>query len=212
MEHQYKANYSDLTVEQLVEKIIAIPHNEEAAAFLLLNKYDSLLHGVYNRVTISKGWYEDCVDELFIYLRGKNSDWHALSSFQWRSSLGYWLKGVARNNFIATLRKLIEKGATDITIIQNPDDAVKHYEDIEDRILLLEAVGLLKDDERFVTIKRLHGFNSDEIAQLLNQKWHEQHIVKYNNKGERVVADAAYVDSKAQKARKHLKEIMNKNK
>ena len=212
MEHQYKANYSELTPEQLVEKIVATPHNEEAAAFLLLNKYDALLHGVYNGVTTSKGWYEDCVDELFIYLRGKDSNWHALSSFQWRSSLGYWLKGVARNNFIATLRKLIEKGATDITIIQNPDDAVKHYDDIEDRIRLLEAVGLLKDDEKFVTIKRLHGFNSNEIAELLNKKWDEQHIVKYNNKGERVVSDAAYVDSKAQKARKHLKIIMNTNK
>ena len=213
MEHQYRTDYSNLDEKQLVEMILTPPHNEEVAAFLLFNKYDNLLHGVYHYVTSSKGWYDDCVTELFIYLRGnEDNKWHALATFEWRSSLGKWLWGVAKNNFIATLRKLIEKGQTDITILQMPDNGAEVYEDKELRILLIEAISQLKDeDERFVILKRLEGYNSKEIAALMKKKWETKHFVKYNHAGDIVIPSVGYVDVKTQKAKKHLRNYINTN-
>lgn len=44
--------------------------------------------------------------------------------------------------------------------------------------MLLEAIGMLKDpDQKFVILKRLQGYNSKEIAELLTKAW-EKHGVK----------------------------------
>lgn len=76
----------------------------------------------------------------------------------------------------------------------------------------MEAVNKLNDDEKFVIMKRMQGYCSKEIAMLLDKKWKKYNIVKFNHDGKQVVANVAYVNSKAQKARRHLKEIMINNK
>lgn len=100
MEFQYRFNYNDLSDKQIVDKILAQPHNEEAAAYLLHNRYDPLLQKVYKRLTEDGSWFDDCVDELFMHLKGKDSTWHTLASFEWRSSFGSWLKGVAKKQIL----------------------------------------------------------------------------------------------------------------
>ena len=45
-------NYNKLTDKQIVERILALPHNEEAAYFLLYVRYFDELNGVYKKVLI----------------------------------------------------------------------------------------------------------------------------------------------------------------
>ena len=218
MEFQYRFNYNDLSDKQIVDKILAQPHNEEAAAYLLHNRYDPLLQKVYKRLTEDGSWFDDCVDELFMHLKGKDSTWHTLASFEWRSSFGSWLKGVAKNKFLEVLPKLIENGGFNVSIdcddpekpkVQVPDGGEESFERRQRKVVLMEAIGQLKDDDqRFVILKRLQGYNSKEIAILLQKKWQKHGIKKYNNKKELVVPDAAYVDVRTQRAKENLKKII----
>ena len=223
MEFQYRNNFEHLSDMQIVERITTCPHDEEAAAFLLYNRYNPLLHSVYNSLTKDNTWFEDCVHELFIYLKGGDGNWHTLKTFEWRSSLGSWLKGVARNKMIDIIPKLIGLSNKSISIeeeedengipqkpkIQLPDDGEKEYERREQKVMLLEAIGLLKDkDQKFVILKRLQGYNSKEIAVLLQEKWKKNGIQKYNHKNEPVVPDAAYVDVRTQRAKENLEKII----
>ncbi len=221
MEFKYRNNYANLTDKQIVDKVLVPPHNEEGVAFLLYNRYDPLLHKVYKNLTKDGRWYDDCVGELFFHLKGKDSTWHVLASFEWRSTFGYWLEEVARNKFREVLPRLMGKVYPKVFIdednpekpkIQIPDGGEEDYERRLRKVMLMEAIGKLNDDERFVILKRLQGYNSKEIAELLDKKWKMHNIVKYNNKGEIVISCVEYVDSKAQKARNRLKEIMNNNK
>ena len=76
--------------------------------------------------------------------------------------------------------------------------------------MLLEAIGKLKDeDQRFAILKRLEGYKSKEIADMLKIKWQKYGIVKYNNDNEVVVPDEGYVNVQVQRAKKELKIIMS---
>jgi DNA-directed RNA polymerase specialized sigma24 family protein len=218
MEFQYRLNYTELSDKEIVEKILAVPHNEEAAAFLLHNRYDPLLQKVYKLLTEDATWFDDCVDELFMHLKGRDCSWSPLAGFEWRSTLGCWLKGVAKNKFLEVLPKLIENGGFNVSLdnddsdkpkVQIPDGGEESYERRQRKVMLMEAIGQLKDDDqRFVILKRLEGYNSKEIAILLQKKWHKHGIKKYNNKKELVVPDAAYVDVRTQRAKENLKKII----
>ena len=197
--------------------ILAIPHDEDAAAFLLHTRYRPLLLSIYRSLTQDESWFEDCIDELFIHLKGSNTDWHNLSSFAWRSSFGTWLKGVARNKFCEVIPALIENNGENLSIqqtdsgviIQLPDEGEEEFSRNERKVMLLEAIGQLEDaDQKFVILKRLQGYNSKEIAVLLQKRWEKHGIVKYNSKKEMVVPDAAYVDVRTQRAKENLKKII----
>ena len=220
MGHQYRLDYNAYSDKQIVEMILAEPHNEEAAAFLIYNRYDPLLRSIFNSLTQDYKWFDDCVEELFIHLKGTNRDWHALATFEWRSTLGHWLTDVARNKFMAALRKLIDNGGRNVSVdndnpekpkVQLPDDGVETYERRQRKVLLMEAIGQLQDDDqRFVLLKRLKGYDSKEIALMLQMKWKRQGIVKYNNRHEMVVPDADYVNVRMQRAKEKLNTILIK--
>lgn len=217
MAFDYLLKYDELSDEQIVAMILAIPHNEEAAAFLLYSRYDPLLHSIYYKLTREQVWYDDCVDELFIHLKCKDGTWRTLASFEWRSTFGCWLKGVARNKFLEVLPRLIENGGANLSLDANDDDhertpiqlsdgGEEDYERRQRKVMLMEAIGQLKDDDqRFVILKRLEGYDNNEIALLMQKRWQKHDIVKYNNKGQRVVIDAAYVDVRTQRAKENLR-------
>ena len=218
MELQYRTNYKDFSDEDLVEKIVKPPHNEEAAAYLLHDRYDPLLKSVYQDLTKNLIWFDDCVSDLFIHLKGKEYDWHALSTFEWRSTLGCWLGGVAKNNFKVTLAKVAPKKVILVSVdeedkngntIQLPDEGKEAHERLQRKIILLEAISQLKNDnQKFVVLKRLQGYNSREIAELLKKKWEKHGIKLYNGRNELVVPTPTYVDSCMQHAKAALKEII----
>lgn len=188
--------------------------------FLLEERYKPLLYGIYHCFTKDIFWYEDCVHDLFIYLKGKNQDWHALATFEWRSSFGTWLKKVAWNSFQKSIIILIDNQKKSIHIddltsnkshvlLSDQDEEI--YERHQRKLLLFEAISLLKDDDqRFVILKRLQGYNSKEIAELLTSKWQKQGIQRYNNKKQLVLPDAGYVDVRTQRAKENLRRIIEK--
>lgn len=218
MEFKKQSNSTGLSDEELVGQILTPPHNEEAAVFLLFERYQPLLLSIYRGLTSDPSWYEDCVHELFIHLKGKDRDWQPLASFGKRSSFGTWLKTVARNKFLELLPKLIENPEISVSVdgrdsdappVRLLDNGAEDYEHRELRVMLMEAIGQLHDpDQRFVILKRLQGYDSREIAVLLQRRWLKHGIRKYNSRHEEVVPDAAYVDVRTQRAKDSLRKII----
>jgi len=221
MELTFLNNYTELNDKEIVDKIINKPYNEEAAAYLIYNRYDPLLHKLYRNIfDKDSSWYEDCLGDLFGFLKGKERDWNKLRTFQWRSKFGAWLSSTARHRFIEIKPYLIGKIENPLSIddtdgdkapVQLPENGGEEYERLERKILLMEAVGMLKDpDQKFVILKRLQGYNSKEIAELMKKSWAKHGIKKYDNKGNLVVPTSGYVDVRTQRAKENLKEIIVK--
>ena len=204
MELTFHNNYKEESDKEIVEKIITVPYNEEAAAYLLYNRYDPLLFKLYRKIFDKNlSWYDDCLGDLFDYLKGKNQDWNKLRTFEWRCNFGPWLGRTANNRFLEIKPYLIGKIQNSISIdddedrtpVQLPDNGVEDYEQLQKKIMLLEAIGMLKDpDQKFVILKRLQGYNSKEIAELLTKAWEKHGVKKYDNKGNLVVPTSGYVD------------------
>lgn len=218
MDFHYRYNYDSMSDKEIVNMIITPPHNEEAAIYLVDKRYSPLLRKIYFRLTSDSFWYDDCVDELIIHLRGKEINWQPLASFEWRSTFGGWLKKTVWNNFKETLDKLIEKeGRTTSIDEENPekpkiqladgdqdDDERRHL-----KVLVMEGIRMLEDeDQRFVMLRRLEGYSSKETAILLQMRWERHGIKKYNNKNELVIPDHAYVNVRVQRAKDNLKSII----
>ncbi len=228
----FQQNYEGYTDKELVELAIQPPTgkkpNEEGVAFLLNNRYDPLLHKLYLEIYGKQhDLYGDCLNDLFIYLKSGEPVWRKLINLEWRSSFGTRLGVTARHRFVEIKPSLIGKCPNSLSIdgdtstssstgndrkpVQLPDNGVEEYEEKERKVILMEAISLLKDaDQKFVMIKRLQGYNSKEIAILLQKRWAKRGIVKYNNKKQIVVPDAAYVDVRTQRAKENLQKIINK--
>ena len=228
----FHPNYEGYTDRELVELAILPPTgkkpNEEGVAFLLNNRYAPLLHKLYLEIYGKQhDLYGDCLNDLFIYLKSGEPVWRKLINLEWRSSFGTWLGVTARHRFVEIKPILIGKCPNTLSIdgdtstalstgkdrnpVQLPDNGVEDYDEKERKVILMEAISLLKDaDQKFVMIKRLQGYNSKEIAILLQMRWATHGIVKYNNKKQIVVPDAAYVDVRTQRAKENLLKIINK--
>ena len=211
--------YMTKTDKELVEAIIRIPPDEGAAVYLIYEKYTPKFKKLYKRIFYQDmSWYEDCINDLFAYLKGKNQDWQTFRTFRWESKFSAWIGGVARNRFLDMKPYLIGKIENPLSIDDNengkkpvelPDEYLEDYERRQRKVLLMEAVGLLKDmDQKFVILKTLQGYSSAEIADLLNQKWQKDGIKKYDNKGKLVVPTPGYVDVRRQRAKEQLKRII----
>lgn len=221
MNLSFRSHYAEFSDKELVEQIVNEPYNEEAAAYLIYNRYDPLLHKLYREIfDQDTSWYEDCLGDLFDFLRGKEGCWNKLRNFEWRSKFGQWLSRVAKNRFVEIKPYLIGKIKDTVSIdddeseqppVQLPDNGEEEYERMQRNILLLEAIGMLKDrDQKFVMLKRLQGYNSQEIALLLKKSWIKHGIKKYDNKGNPVTPTPGYVDVRTQRAKENLKEIIAK--
>ncbi len=221
---EFKQYYNKYTDKELIELAINPQKdktpNDEGVAFLLYKRYDPLLRKLYLDIYEKKyDFYEDCLADLFTYLKSGEPAWRKLINFEWRSSFGTWLKRTAHFRFMEIKPYLIGKSNISLSLdveneglkVQLPDGGIEDYEDRERKVILMEAISLLKDDDqKFVIIKRLQGYNSKEIALLLQKRWTRHGIVKYNNKKQVVVPDAAYVDVRTQRAKDNLQKIINK--
>ncbi len=218
MKLSFKNKYEQLSDKEIVKEIITIPYDEEAATYLLYDRYDSLFQSQCIKIIGDLYWYDDCMNDLFIYLKGNEKDWHPLATFEWRSSLGTWFKEVSKNRFNKLRPILLGKLRNPISMddpnnkISQTEIAIESEYDFNrqmQKILLLEAIGQLKDaDQKYVVIKKLQGFSSKEIACFLQIKWERTNVIKFNNKGQRVVPDADYVNVRMQRAKENLKQIM----
>ncbi len=220
MENPSYNKYRNLSDKDIVDIAISnTPSEDNAVAYLLKERYQPLLRKlsmeVYNNLT----WHDDCVNDLFVYLKGKDMKWNKLASIEWRGSFSAWLKKTAKNHFCYLKPSLIGKSQNVISIdndgenavkIDLPDPGVEEFEKMERRALLIEAISLLPDqDMKFLILKRLQGYNSKEMAILLHKRWQKHNVVKYNKQRGAVIPSAAYIDTRLQRARVALQEIMN---
>lgn len=209
MELIFTHKYQDLSDKELVERIIAEPCDDEAAAYLIYNRYEPLCAAICARVLDGILDTNDLQAELFILLKGKNKDWHALKAFGWRSSLGRWLSITAYNLALELRRRMIEndgkitsidKGWVDddghTRTIEIPNDDKEQQERRYNMIVLNEIIKQLKNsDQRFVVEHRLQGYSSKEVAQMLQVHWEAEGIVRYNKAKQIVHADSGYIDN-----------------
>lgn len=224
----FRKEYNNMTDRELVELAIKPEEGKrpdsEGIVYLIYDRYDPLLHSLYIKVfNNTLDLYHDCLADLYTYLNSGNPEWRKLVKFEWRSSFGTWLKPTAYNRFLEIKPYLIGKSQNVISVdddsdgkprVQLPDGGDEEYYLREQRILIMESVSMLKDeDEKFVIIKRLEGYNSKEIACMMNNVWEMRGIVKYNYKNKVktiVVPDSRYVDLKTQRAKDSLKRILNR--
>ena len=218
MRSNYIDKYTYLSDREIILRIISKPYDEEAAAYLIYNRYDTLLRNVYRTVFGKhETWYYDCLGDMFGYLKGKDGEWNKLRTFRWRSSLGTWLGVTARHRFAEIKPMMIGKAANTVSIDEDGEGRTplcltemgeEEYERMQRRIILAEAGSMLDDDQKIVVLKRLQGYNSSEIAEMMREAWEKQGIRKYDNKGNEVVPTPGYVDVRHQRAKEKLRRII----
>ena len=203
--------YANLSDREIIDSIITKPHNEEAAAYLLYERYTpkfkKLCFDIYGTCEV----YYDCVDDLFLFLKGKNLDWDKLRSFEWRCKFSTWIGITASRRFIEIKPLLIGKIEEPLSIDEcsSFEKDEESYERRMRKVMLMEAIMQLEDaDQKFVILKTLDGYDSSEIALLMAEKWRNEGIVRHDNKGNAVVPSAGYVDVRRQRAKAELKRIL----
>lgn len=205
----FKDKYSKLSDREIVDLIITDPYNEEAAIYLIYDRYEPLCISICQKTLDGIGRLDELQSELFMLLKGKNRDWHALRSFGWRSSLGRWLSISAYNLSLELRRQLIENNGEntsidngwtdedgDLRTLEIPVDEEKQQERRYNMIVLNEAIHMLENpDQRFVVTCRLKGYSSKEVAEMLQAHWDANGIIRHNNKRQIVRPDSGYIDN-----------------
>lgn len=224
MNKRLKDKYNNLSDKQIVEKIITEPYDDEAAVFLIYERYKPLCISVCTKTLGGVDELDQLQSELFMLLKGKKHDWHALRAFQWRSSLGSWLSITTYNLSLELRRQLIENGGMNTSIdkgwtddegenhvIEIPVDEEKQRERRRNMIILNEAIQMLENpDQRFVVTHRLKGYSSKEVAELLLAYWNKNGIVRYNSKKQIVKPDSGYIDNLFKRGYDKVTKIYNK--
>lgn len=224
MELSFKDKYKKLSDKEIVNLIIAEPYNEEAATYLIYDRYEPLCISICLKTLDGVSRLDELQSELFMLLKGKNRDWHALRSFGWRSTLGRWLSITAYNLSLELRRQLIENDGKNTSIdneqtddedkphtIDIPVDEEKQQERRYNMIVLNEAIQMLENpDQRFVVKKRLQGYSSKVVADMLQAHWDANGIVRYNNKKQIVEPDSGYIDNLFKRGYDKVTEIYNK--
>lgn len=107
MELHFHKKYKNCSDEEIVSSILLQPHDEEAAVYLLYNRYAPLLRNVYRRIYENDTfWYGDCIDDLYLFLQGNDKEWGKLKTFEWRSGFATWLSRTAYNRFLEQKNRL----------------------------------------------------------------------------------------------------------
>ena len=204
-----RPNYKVLTDKELVGLINAIPHNEEAAYYIIYDKYRGLLFSIYQYYFgKSSFWFDDCMHELFLSLRGAKGDWSSFVNFEWRAQLSTWLTKIAKNKFLEVYNKVKPGGYPGEDKGNGPKDPIDNGRAIL-RIELMEAISKLDDEnQKFCVLKHLEGYDHREIADMLKQKWDKEGTIVYNKKKEIVIPSEGYVNVRIQRAKEELRELM----
>lgn len=223
MELKNKNRFIHLSDKEVVDMIITEPYNEEAAIYLIYDRYVPLCVTVCKQTLGGLDSLDELQSELFMLLKGKRQDWNALRTFQWKSTFGYWLRRIAYNLSLELRQQLIENDGKNTSLdsgwqhegeipkqIEIPVDEEglreRHYR----MLLLQEAINMLDNpDQRFVVIKRLHGYSSKQVATMLQDYWDKQQIVRYNTRQELLIPDSGYIDNLFKRGYDKVKLIFN---
>ena len=214
-----KGNTYDAYSEQELVRAI-LTGNEEAAIYLIYNRYYKDLRYLCFDYCGSHEYIDDVCHEVYLLLKGKNGDWHPLSTWTGLATFRTWLNKTVQNylynnrEFLIGLREKKLYSAK----VDDPDpveEVESHYSSLEtnmQKVLLLEAINKLDNqDQKLVILKELQGYNHTEIAAILNIVRRKEKRVKFDKDGKEILADAGAVDVLKQRAVAQLKEILGAN-
>lgn len=217
-------SYKDMTDEEIVSLVVGVPPCEEAAVYLIYDRYNPLMRRLY------LDYISDCDDLMYLdvaksyvyeRLKGSKANWNPLRNFRGECHFAHWMKDVCYQCVIKFFHDEIEDEYRKVSIdIQDEDgdwvevypekDASESYEKNQTRVEVLSAINMLENkDHRFCLIKQLQGYSSKEIADMLAQKWDREGIARFNKEGECIIPNFKYIDSLNQHAREKLKEILS---
>ena len=207
--------YDAYSEQELVRAILT--GNEEAAIYLIYNRYYKDLRYLCFDYCGSHEYIDDVCHEVYLLLKGKNGDWHPLSTWTGLATFRTWLNKTVQNylynnrEFLIGLREKKLYSAK----VDDPDpveEVESHYSSLEtnmQKVLLLEAINKLDNqDQKLVILKELQGYNHTEIAAILNIVRRKEKRVKFDKDGKEILADAGAVDVLKQRAVAQLKEIL----
>lgn len=103
------SKYARLTDREIINRIITKPFNEEAAAYLLYERYSPKFRKLCRDIYGTCDVYYDCVDDLIVFLKGHKLDWDMLRSFEWRSKFSTCIGTTASRRFMEIKPQLIGK-------------------------------------------------------------------------------------------------------
>lgn len=201
--------YETLDDHEIVDLIIHAPYDEDAAIFLIYQRYAPLCKAICMSVFNGLEHLDELQSELFMHLKGSQRDWQPLKFFQWRSKLSTWLKIIIYNLSLDLRKQLIENDGKNTSLDVGWEDEhverripdIPIFEDkaIErryDLVVLNEIIHSLENpDQSFVVIKRLQGYSSKEVAIMLKEYWDKRGIIRYNRQKKVVVPDSGYIDN-----------------
>lgn len=214
--------YDNWTDRQLVDAVTAVPHNDEAGAYLIYVRYSPLLKTIFRDFSFDWYLYDDCVSELFLYMRGKDGNWRWLAGFEWRSSFGTWFRHVAYTQFPKIYFRLIENGDMIVSMDEESNDmvsvinAIPSDDNVESeqalqRVILLEAIMQMKNqNDQFIVLKYLKGYSGKEIAQMLSARWKETGEVHKDKNGQPAKPTEKYVNVRIQRIKNDLRMAVQK--
>ncbi len=207
--------YDSLSERDLIDAILS--GNEEAAIYLIYNRYYRDLRYLCLDIYGSHIYIDELCQEVYIHLKGKNGDWHPLTTWFGISTFRTWLNRTARNLFLQKRASLI--GFRENKLYSDEEDDVDPVENVVadqptleenlQKVLLLEAINKLDNpDQKLVILKELQGYSHEEIAAILNLVRRAENRIKLNKEGKEILADAAAVDVLKQRAVAYLKEAL----
>lgn len=178
--------------------------NEEAFLYLTYERYktDILFHVL--SFDKSDYYFEDIIGLVYKALKGSDNRWGPLANFKWKCKFRTWLNKVVYNQCCHFFKGKIEVG-------DYPHSNVTEMNEERVReVLLYEAIARLKDDDgRFILLKIIEGYNSKEIAVLLERKRRMENRIKKRPNGEEIIPSAAYVDNYKKRCLSTIKGIIN---
>lgn len=217
----FKHRYENLSDKEIVDLIITEPFDEDAATYLIYDRYEPLCKSICFRTLNNMSRLDELQSELFMLLKGQKQDWQVLKSFQWRSSLSTWLNITAYNLSLDLRKKIIENEGENTSLdddwnndeskrltVDVPINEEKQLERHYNMLVLNEIIQQLKNpDQRFVVIKRLQGFSSKEVASMLERHWSQNNIVRYNRISQVIIPDSGYIDNLFKRGYDRVKKI-----
>jgi len=172
----------DIATRDAEEKLLMSLRNREDSGYeLLVRSYGPQVMAIANRYLQSKADSADCFQETFVAI------FQSIDSFQQRSSLRQWVRGVAVNQCLMKLRKRQRRREESIehmlpmfndrgkrVEVASPREKARIGEslDIEQvRRIVRESIGTLPDDYRLVLLLRdIDGYSTSETASILGIK------------------------------------------
>lgn len=175
----YDKEYNDLNLDDKSLITLILEGDSSIAASFLLNKCFRIFEYINRTRLVGLGLNtNDLVSDFYIFLQ--QNDWEKLRQFRFESKLQTWINLVASRYFLKKYAiELKERGREHTPIDSIAAFVDENTEQCLVRSEILEAISLLKDKRsQKIIILGLQGFDSSEIADILNTTTNNVYVIR----------------------------------